>query len=215
MFTESEFRKIEMAVEEAEAHTSGEIVVHFVDQSAGYRWVPWGAALISSLLTALLTWGLAWRESWQFSALRFIEVQALSAAVAFSFASWAPIRRKLVRASEMAGRVHMGALAQFVLSGVATTRDRTGVLIYLSKFERRVEIIADAGIHKILGAGYWAVQADAIVTGIRAGRAVEAVCETVALMGRRLGEHFPRKADDENELPNAPTSGKFDKDPRP
>ncbi len=214
LFSESELKRIEAAVTAAEAGTSGEIVVHYTDRSAGYRWVPWAAGLVAAMVAGLAAWACEWREGWQLSAIHFLEVQALAAAAVFFLTSTRPVQRRLVSAKEKARRVHSASLAQFLASGVGATRDRTGILVFISEFEHRVEILADSGINKVCGADYWKSIVDAIVAGIHSGRAADAVCESVGLLGGKLSQHFPRRNDDQNELPNAPTSGKFDGDPK-
>ena len=41
-----------------------------------------------------------------------------------------------------------------------------------------------------------------IVEAIRGGRAADGVCEVIGELGQVLAAQFPRRADDQNELPN-------------
>lgn len=214
LFTTEELKRIEAAVAEAETKTSGEIVVHYADRSAGYRWVPWAGALAAAFAAGLVTWAIEWRNAWPVSALAFFEAQAVAALVAYVLAGLAPVRRLLVSNGEKAQRVHEAALAQFMSSGVAATRDRTGILVFISALEHRVEILADTAIHEVCGPDYWKSVVDSIVKGIRGGKAADAVCQAVGEIGARLSQNFPRRADDENELPNAPTSRNSDNNPK-
>lgn len=205
-FTPSEQQTIEKAIREAETHTSGEIVVHYNERCGSYFWIPWAAAFGALLGVGLWSWIRPFGAGWVLTPLHILEAQVAAAAAAFLFTAWTPILRHLVPASEKRAQVHRSALARFVLSGVSATRDRTGILVFLSGFEHQVEIVADEAIHKKCGTGYWDAQVKAIADGIRNGRRAEAVAAAVVEMGARLKEGFPRAADDQNELPDRPTS---------
>ena len=57
------------------------------------------------------------------------------------------LRRFLVSPDEMDHQVRRRALQAFVEHEVFATRERTGVLLILSLFERRVVVLGDAGIN--------------------------------------------------------------------
>lgn len=80
------------------------------------------------------------------------------------------------------------------------TAARNGVLIYLAIRDRQLAIVGDEGIHRRVGDEYWARVRDLMLDGLRAGAARDAIVAGVAEVGRVLGEHFPRRPDDTNEL---------------
>ena len=82
------------------------------------------------------------------------------------------------------------------------TRDETGVLILISLFERRVHVLADRGIHTKVPSQAWEEIVSRVTEGIRRGNACEALCAAIGRCADLLEEHFPRKADDSNELPD-------------
>lgn len=200
---EAEKKQIASAVEAAEAKTSGEVVVCYVGQSGRYRWVYAASALLGLFVGTLLSLAVHW-NSWSFSAWNLLLWQSISAFVFLSAFQVSTLRRLLISKTELATRAHASAVRVFMESGVMRTRDRTGVLIYVSVFEHRVEIIADQGIHAVVGNGYWDQQVAAIILGIRAKKAGEAICAAIAEIGSKLAVHFPPRADDTNELPNQP-----------
>jgi uncharacterized membrane protein len=103
---------------------------------------------------------------------------------------------------DVGGDVAVQAVREFAREGMERTRDRTGVLILLALEERKFQILADAGIHAKVPDAEWRRMAGAMSAVFREGRFTEGVCEAVAAVGERLAEHFPRRPDDENELPD-------------
>lgn len=194
-------RQLESHIAAAESKTSGEIVVRVVKSSGGYAWIPWFYAA-AGLVVASATIGVCSFYDWGFSALQLLEWQIVGACAGLLFSFWSTSRRWLVSQKVRAGKVHRQALAHFVAAGITETRDRTGILIYVSEFEHRVEIIGDKGIHALVGTSYWKEQVEGIVQGVAAGQAAEALCRAVDEMGAKLASHFPPRADDTNELPN-------------
>ena len=83
-----------------------------------------------------------------------------------------------------------------------TTTGRTGVLIFVSVAEQRVEIIADSGIDARVAKGTWQSIVDEFTTEIGAGRPVEGFEQAIKRIGQHLAEHFPPGAVDPNELPD-------------
>ncbi|MGA6927286.1 MAG: TPM domain-containing protein, partial [Desulfosarcina sp.] len=82
------------------------------------------------------------------------------------------------------------------------TRDATGVLLFISVFERKVWLLADKGIHQIVGQDEWDRLVDRITGGIRKGQAADAICDAVGQIATLLQTYFPVKPDDTDELEN-------------
>lgn len=85
---------------------------------------------------------------------------------------------------------------------MSRTRDRNGVLIYVSVADRRVAIIGDAGIHARVGDGFWNDALSLMRGHFAEGRYAQGLIDGVALAGEKLREHFPYERDDRNELSN-------------
>jgi putative membrane protein len=90
----------------------------------------------------------------------------------------------------------------FLELGIIETRDRSGVLVYLSELERRVEILADRGIHEHVGNQAWQAMVDELVGAIKGGRAAEGLATIIGRIGQELAAKFPPRPDDTNELPD-------------
>lgn len=106
--------------------------------------------------------------------------------------------------ADLEGSVYDQAVREFERQGMTKTRDRTGVLILLVWEERKFAIVGDTGIHAKLGDDYWTVRAVELKSYFAAGDYVRGLTAVVENVGRELAKHFPRKADDRDELPDAP-----------
>jgi putative membrane protein len=96
--------------------------------------------------------------------------------------------------------VREAALASFSRHGVYSTKERTGVLVFISLLEKRVEILADQGIHEKVGEEYWRSLVRKLVAGIRAGKALDTLVEVIGQIGHGLATHFPHRKGSRNEL---------------
>ena len=84
------------------------------------------------------------------------------------------------------------------------TEHNSGVLIYLLLADKRVEIVADRGIHNKVGAAAWETICGEMQRAFAAGRFEEGVSFGVAAVSDLLAAHYPPAEGDANELPNEP-----------
>ncbi len=97
------------------------------------------------------------------------------------------------------------AIEHFVRLRVWDTEDNAGVLIYLLLADRRVEIIADRGIHARVGVTAWETICGAMQREFAAGRFEAGAMSGLASVSDLLAQHFPaRPGGNPNELPDAP-----------
>ena len=98
------------------------------------------------------------------------------------------------------------ALAMFGKLGVWDTEANNGVLIYLLLAERRIEIIADRGLSRRVGAAHWQAITEQMREAFRAGRFEDGLNAAVDAVSQALREHFPLAPGqaNPNELPDAP-----------
>ena len=90
----------------------------------------------------------------------------------------------------------------FTTLGMHETQERNGVLIYVALADRKLAVVGDEGIHARLGDAYWAKVRDLMVRRFADGASREAITGAVKMLGDALAEHFPRRPDDVDELPN-------------
>lgn len=192
-------RRIEQAIAEVERSTAGEIVVMTVTESDRYDGP---RALVTGLWTAVAaTTALLWGP-WTLAPIWVCIAQLPLAAGIWWLLGAAPLRRLLVPPSRAAEAVHARALRAFVERGVHETRDRSGLLIFISELEHRVEILADRGIHARVGTEGWSAHVARVVGAIREGRAADGIVQVIESIGALLAREFPRRSDDTNELPD-------------
>lgn len=94
------------------------------------------------------------------------------------------------------------ARREFANLGMSNTRDRTGVLLYFLVESRQFHILADEGINAKVRDGTWQLIADLMAEHFSKQNFSEGIIQGVKAIGKVLAEHFPRKADDTNELTN-------------
>lgn len=194
-----EQQRVADCVAQVELTTSGEIVPLIAEASAEYPQAQSTGALLAGLLLAVALCLLLGREDmWT----------ALALFVAGYAAGWAALgrlpalRARLARRAEKADAVEQAALAAFQANGLHATRDRTGILLYVSVLERRVRIVADEGINAKVDPGTWdSVVAD-LTAAIRQNQRAEGLCAAIIRCGELVRAKFPVRHDDTDELPN-------------
>lgn len=216
-FTDSDREKVSAAIAAAESKTDGEIVAVATPISDSYHDVALHWAILVMIL--VLAWA-AWRPTalqWWYQQLAggwypdpslgelltFLMILAVAKfLIALLILTWMPLRLALTPGATKHRRVRRRALAIFQGAAAGRTAGDTGVLIYLSLAERRAEIIGDEAIHKFADEHIWGEAMAAMIEHLREGRAGDGICAAVERVGAVLAEHFPKTADDRNEIPD-------------
>jgi putative membrane protein len=222
MLSEADHRKIETAVKAAEARTSGEIVCILSHEVSNYREVPlaWGAAAAQLLPPQALLAG--WRpgallgavagNDWtagQFGALdtliahsleSYAIVQVILFAITAAIVAIPPVRRMVTPTTLKRHRVHRAAMQQFLATGLHAAADRTGVVIFASQADRRVELLADDAIHTAVGDVAWNAAVKAVQDGMRRRDPASGFISAIQICGDALAEHFPSTGPHANAL---------------
>lgn len=197
-FTDDEKERIRQAVVAAESKTAGEIVPMIVTSAARYTEVEL-LGLIIGLFVGMIAEAV-WSDPWGSPYFQLWPV--IGALVGFVTSRLPVVKRLLAPKRRIADAVHTLALASFTDQGLHHTRDHTGILILISLLEHRVEVLADRGINQKVSAGTWDEIVRMITAGIKSGQACDAFCKAIERCGDILATHFPRQADDKDELPN-------------
>ncbi len=82
------------------------------------------------------------------------------------------------------------------------TKERNGVLIYVSVFNRKIAVVGDIGIHQKLGDEFWQKVVNELIKKFKANDKAKALLDCIRECGEQLAKFFPRKEDDTNELSN-------------
>jgi putative membrane protein len=215
---------IEAAVREAEARTTGEIYCVVAEESSEYGETPlaWaaGVALLAPALLLLggvhvtvpdLFGGWSAEQASQIAEaaarralIGAVLLQGVLFAVTMVLASIAPVRRALTPRAFKRDRVRRRAQEQFLAKNLHLTRQRTGVLIFVSMAERMAEIVADEGIAAQVDPSAWTRAMDALIEGLKRGEPSAGFAAAIGLCADVLAEKFPADpSDNPNELPDA------------
>lgn len=186
------------AVKAVELRTAAEIVIAVRKSSGSYRGVDLGfAAVLSALTLAFL-----WLSPIVFApATMSLETAAMFVLAAFVSSSIAPLRRLLAGKRTIRTNVECHARAAFYEQGILRTTGRTGILVFVSIFERTAVLVPDIGVDPAkLGEPYAA--AEKAIAHAVARADFDAFITAVESLGPALEAPLPRSADDVNELPD-------------
>jgi putative membrane protein len=215
--SDSDRERVSAAIAAAEATSNGEIVAVATPISDAYHDVALHWALVP--LFAVLAWA-AWRPSaltWWYNLLfggwqpdptlsQLLTLLMVFAALKFTIAllilKWMPLRLVLTPAATKHRRVRRRAVTVFRAAAERRTVGRTGILIYLSLAEHRAEIVADEAILKVTDEHTWGEAMTALIAEVREGRPGDGIVAAIERVGTVLTEHFPRTAEDTNEIPD-------------
>ncbi|MEI9927737.1 MAG: TPM domain-containing protein [Sphingomonas sp.] len=216
-FTPEQQAQITEAVAQAERTTDGEIVTIVTDRSDAYHDVALHYAVaamlmvtaVAALWPGLLEMKLAWfHGGWttgvDLHQLLFLLLigEAIVFLVVRAALAWTPLRMLLTPPLTKARRVRRRAVQFFRSSAEKRTVGRVGILLYLSLSERRAEIVADEAIHSKVPDSRWGDAMAALIERMRTGDAAGGMAAAVGQIGAIVGEHFPKTADDINEIPD-------------
>lgn len=223
MISKSDHQRIAEAVKAAEAGTTGEIFCIVTAEVSQYREIPlaWAAGTALVVPPLLLFFGLqpwsylsslfdlARTSDWSTGGARVAVAEALAAyaaaqailfALVAALVSIPPVRRALTPRFLKAHRVRRQAYAHFASTGLAADPERTGVLIFASLKDRRVEMVAEKAIHDAVGDTVWNAAVGALIAGMKRRQPGQGFVDAIGLCGRALAEHFPSSGPQENRF---------------
>jgi putative membrane protein len=214
LFTPDDRAAIAKAVGEAEMKTAGEIVPVVATTSDRYDRAEdtfglWLAVVaiaaawffFQGIRPATREWEMGWELSLNLAPILVLLV--VSWIVGIRLASRFPALKRLAASkSEMRKRVEQRAAMSFGLFRVSRTRDATGIVLYVSLFERMVCVRADPKVSEKVEPAEWKEICETMMRALREGRHREAFTQAVARCGEVLSKHYPIKPDDANELSN-------------
>jgi putative membrane protein len=189
--------RISKAIRAAEAKTSGEIVCVLAQTSSDAIALP---ILIATVAALALPWLLV-----AFTAMtvyRILSLQVIVFLVLMVLLCLPRVRVALMPRRARRAVAHRVAREQFITRGIARTKDRSGILIFVSLAERYARIIADEGISARVQQSEWQAAVDALIAHMRDGRIADGFIVAIDLCGAELAKHFPRTETDREELPD-------------
>jgi len=112
------------------------------------------------------------------------------------------LRRLVTSRNEMKEEVERRAREAFFDQRIHHTEGATGVLIYVSVYERLVRVLADDAVTKVLPEGEIAKICEGL-TNTLGSTPAEGMVAAIASLGEQLAGPLPRAEDDVDELANA------------
>ncbi|MGE8722707.1 TPM domain-containing protein [Leptospira terpstrae] len=205
-FSKSDLDEIKKAVGEAESKTSAEIVPYFAESSHHYKeWVWLGAFLMGGVsgvtfYTAQNLYGLVWGGESLFAVLSVWAGALLGLAISALFPK---IRINLVSRSAKQYFVDLRAKEAFLDEEVFRTKNRTGILIYISLYEHFVRVLPDKEISKVVPKSEWSEAVRLIIEGMKSNQKKEGIVSSILFCGDLLKKYnIQIEKDDKNEISN-------------
>lgn len=202
--TRNEQDRLIRCVKDVESKTSGEIVPVIASISYDYpRAAQLGGMMLGILAALGLSLLLGRNDMWVFLAL-FLPFYVIFNRLLMRYPR---LKKPFVSKAEMREEVEEAAITAFHGNGLHRTRDMTGIIIYVSVYERMVQVLADKGINDKVNPEVWQEVVEMVTEGIRTGSPGRSLCKGVERCGELITHHFPIKHDDTDELPNLIVEG--------
>jgi putative membrane protein len=202
MINQADILDIEKEIASIERVTSGEIVPAIVNRSSKYRTAEVVAAVILSYVFVFFAYEVNRYFFWDttFDIFQFILLNFIGMLLAFLLFRIDAVKRLIISKKVMHQKVHDGAFATFYQQGVHKTKHNTGILIYISLFEREVVVLGDEGINAKVKESAWDDVVSKIIKGIKEEHLKKGIVDGIGSCRDLLKTHFPIQADDVNEL---------------
>lgn len=207
-FSDSDLQRIKVAVKEAEENISGEIVPVIIDRSgqyliANYKGSLIGASIAFMMMIVLDRYIIDHASNTLFYDPVFIffvvVLGGILGALGPYFSEW--FKRLLLSQVYMDQTTRRRAENAFLEEEVFNTRQRTGIMIFISFFEHEVIVMADKGISKVVEQKQWDLIVADLVAHIRGGNIIGGLEAAIKQCGDLLLEKGFKKTDDDiNEL---------------
>ena len=186
------------AIAEAERRSSADFAVAVAGSADAYAelrlLIP---ALLSVLLPPLLlALGAVRHPLW----LATVPAIAFVTASAILFPDAVAVR--LVPERRRIGRAVRLAQALFVELGLATPRDRAGVLLFIARAERQIDILTGPGVAERVDPAAWQAVVQGFVTAAGSGPLAEALIGAIEASTDLLSQAFPPPKRNPDEVAN-------------
>lgn len=209
---QGESAALEEEIAGLEAQTGVQLVTAVIGKADSYVELPWkafalGTAFAGLVLVVAATLWPHWSgaEDALIFAVAILGAGATSALFAVAVPAYA---RLFLRATRRDLEVRHYAQAFFLRRELFKTRERNGILLLVSLFERKVEILPDVGLHPRVDASEWRAVIDAMTPLLRERHCFAALQQGVARVQAVLLAKGMTATAGGNELPDRPIQEK-------
>lgn len=207
-FSEADLSRIKAAVKEAEDKISGEVVPVIVERSGLYSVANYKASIIAAAAAFVFMIVLDRYLIQDATHSLYYDPVFIFVVVAFAGIAGAllpnfidPLKRLLIPQETLDQSTRLRAETAFLEEEIFNTRQRTGIMIFISFFEHEVIVMADKGITKVVEQSEWDNIVAVLISQIRSGKIVEGLEASIKRCGEILLEKgFTKTEDDINEL---------------
>jgi putative membrane protein len=207
--TPPERKAIDAATARVEARTGVQVVTAIVGKADHYTELPWIAFAFGVSIAALGAVVADWlRPQWvsaEVALVHTVTILGFGAASALAAVFIPAYARAFLRDAHRDLEVRHYAESLFLRRELFKTHGRNAVLILVCRFERKVEILADVGLHSTVKESDWGRVIAEMTPSLRAARFAEALHAGLTSLEEMLAGKgvAPRKAA-QNDLPDRP-----------
>jgi putative membrane protein len=205
--------RIARAIAAAEARTAAEIVVAIVQRASAYRLTAvlcaFAVAALGALLLAVLMPKLAalYAVGTVTAGLIGVAIIAILGIAAYLLCEGTSLGILLTPAASRQAACAKRARLIFLDYGIDATADRLGLLIFVSLADHHIEILPDRGIAAKIPIDHWTSLIGNFIRRIGSGDLDASLADLVAEIADELAPAFPPRADQTDDLRNAPIRG--------
>lgn len=203
--SEQERLRLDERIAAAEKRTGAQIVLAVIERSDSYPEIPWKAFALGAAAAGLAVCLLGMLHPACAAGVAelcaVIATLGSGAAVALLCVFVPNVSRLFLDAHRAEMEVHQYARSLFLSRDIFATRQRTGILLLVSLFERRVEVLPDVGLHKRLGQEAQQQIMAAMTTSLVSGKVADALDAGLGRLEQILGATADGQPV-QNELPD-------------
>jgi len=209
ILSRAEGATIEARVAQVEARTGAQVIAAVVGKSNTYPQLPWKAFALGAAGAGFGVVLADWlRPDWTIgyaALLHAVAILGAGAAFALLVVFVPAFARLFLRPPRRDLEVRRHAESLFLKRELFRTRERNGVLLLVSLFERKVEILPDVGFRGRVSAAEWHQAIARMTPLLRGGRPADAMTEGLAAVEALLvAKGFSAQPGERNELPDRP-----------
>lgn len=203
IFTAEEKHSVKEAVEALEKESCGEIVPFFARKSDNYDEVSWHLSAIIGVVGLAVIALLSY--TWMLPAISFLEAFFVILGLMI-FGYFLPIifpilKRFFVSEERAMEMISLRAKEAFINEKVYDTKERVGILIYVSRLEHVVLVLGDEGINTKVQKDDWEKVVSLITDGLKRKQIGDGLVNGINHCKELLLQNgFVRKGTDTNEL---------------